>query len=73
MSDSQADVRDDWWHIMLLTPLVLPLGGKVGSVELIVIFVFAITYPVALYKDSIYVNQTFSEWARTLGCMQSSV
>lgn len=55
-------VRDDWWHILALTPIALPIGAQIGSIGSLFIIAFVLVYPISLYKDSSYVNQTFSEW-----------
>lgn len=54
--------QDNWWHLIALTPVVIPIGSQLGTVGIILIAGFAASYPVAMYKDAIYVSQTSSKW-----------
>jgi hypothetical protein len=61
MGVDQPDVRDDWWQVLLLTPIAVIIGGMIDVIGVFLMIGFAIAYPIALYKDSIYVSQT-SDW-----------
>lgn len=63
MSESTADVRNDWWQVIAITPLVLPIGGFIGgTVGGLLIIAFGLAYPLALRRDTKYVNSTTSTW-----------
>lgn len=57
-----ADVRDDWWHLLLLTPIAVPVGFQFGTVGAVFALATILAYPLALYKDSVYVTSVASGW-----------
>lgn len=68
MSD-EVNLRDDWWHVILATPFVVPtsvvLLGEIGA---LVNIAFAITYVAAISGDLQYIQSVETEWTpnRTL-------
>lgn len=58
-----AGVRDDWWQVLVLTPIAVPVGTQLGSIGLVFAFVTVLAYPLALYKDARYVGSVSPTWA----------
>lgn len=51
-------MRDNWWHLILATPIAVIVGGAVigGEIGALLSFFFVIPYPYAIRKDAKYVN-----------------
>lgn len=64
MVESEAEVRDDWWHIILFLPISIFIYRIFGlnPITALLFFTTLICYPIAYRKDAQWVNGTTSEW-----------
>lgn len=55
-------MRDNWWHLVLATPIAVIVGGTIigGEIGALLSFFFVIPYPYAIRQDAKYVNATSS-------------
>lgn len=53
-------MRDNWWHLVLATPIAVIVGGTIigGEIGALLSFFFVIPYPYAIRQDAKYVNAT---------------
>lgn len=57
-----ADVRGDWWPVLVLTPIAVPVGAQLGSIGLVLMVISVLAYPIALRKDAQYVRTVSETW-----------
>lgn len=51
-------MRDNWWHLVLATPIAVIVGGAIigGTIGALLSFFFVIPSPYAIRQDAKYVN-----------------
>lgn len=62
MSD-EAEVRDDWWHVVLATPIMVAVGVILGgAIQVLLVGCFLVLYPIAVKKDMEYIQSVSTDW-----------
>lgn len=67
LENSPEHMKNDWWHIIIGTPIVFPLAGILGSIGVIILIPMVLLFPIAIYYDSRYVRAANETWQPSRG------
>lgn len=60
---SDRTENNQWWHMVVATPIALPIGGLLGgALALFIVLPFGILYPYALWRDTQYIRAESTSW-----------